>query len=417
MRRYLKKMILILMISTIVLPSFMRVVLAAEEEKEEPKSNRSTFSDVIDSYSADSYGALANEGKADIKESSEDQSEDLATRTQTTLKPVTMASPSTAFLVCSFFNILIAAAQGIMSIVFVDHYDDAGGALFTIYDLLSGQYAIFDANFMEFEAPSDGFWIVNSSAVFNSGKEVNNIFKTVVSQWFQIIKNISYIIGLCVLIYVGIRMAMSTVASEQAKYKKMLIDWGAGIVVIIVMPYIISIASYVSDALIDIFGEFLQSNDNFEKTILTEVILKIPLQTGWSAFIITIEYFILVAVQIRFALLYMKRFLALGFLILIGPIVSVTYAIDSIGDGKAQAFQKWFSELLKNLFIQPLHLIIYLVFLASAGELFVKYHLLGIIFLLLLTRIEKVLLKLFSMGGAVTLETLQDQKLKSKGIL
>ena len=416
MKRYFKKIILIFMVIVLLTPNFAKVVLAADDD--EAKSKRSNFSDVIDSYSKDSYGALADEGKADIKESSDDQSGELPIRTQTTLAPVDMSLPSAANVVCSILNLILRTVQGIVTIIFVDREDDSSTmSFFTIYDLLAGKYAIFNANFMDFEPVASSSPGISITYVFNSGKEVNNAFKSVVSQWFQIIKNISYILALCVLIYVGIRMAISTVAAEQAKYKKMLIDWLAGMVVIIIMPYIISIASFVSDALINIFSSFLETNDNFENVMVEEIAFKLPNDIGWSALIITLEYLALVAIQIRFALMYIKRFLALGFLIIIGPIVTVTYAIDSIGDGKAQAFNNWLKELLRNLFVQPLHLIIYLVFLGSAGEIFENFHLLGIIFLLSLTRIEKILLKLFSMSGSLTVGTLQDQKISSKGIL
>ena len=44
---------------------------------------------------------------------------------------------------------------------------------------------------------------------------------------------------LCVLIYVGIRMAISTVASDKAAYKKMLVDWACSLALIFLLQYII----------------------------------------------------------------------------------------------------------------------------------------------------------------------------------
>ncbi len=60
---------------------------------------------------------------------------------------------------------------------------------------------------------------------FNIAGETNNTLRELrqnIAQWYYILRNISLVILLGVLIYVGIRMAISTVAEEEAKYKKCL---------------------------------------------------------------------------------------------------------------------------------------------------------------------------------------------------
>ena len=56
------------------------------------------------------------------------------------------------------------------------------------------------------------------------------------------------------------------------------------------------------------------------------------------------------------------------FLTIIAPLVALTYPIDKMNDGKAQAFNAWFKEYIFNLLIQPMHLIIYTVLVGSAME-------------------------------------------------
>ena len=65
----------------------------------------------------------------------------------------------------------------------------------------------------------------------------------------------------------------------------------------------------------------------------------------------------------------MKRFLMVGFLIVISPLITITYSIDKAGDGKAQAFSTWLKEFMVNILIQPLHALIYLVFVLMAKRL------------------------------------------------
>jgi len=70
-----------------------------------------------------------------------------------------------------------------------------------------------------------------------------------------------------------------------------------------------------------------------------------------------------------FAVKYLKREFTIIFLILLGPISCITYPIDKISDGKSQAFNKWFSEFLYQVIIQPFHLLLYIVLVGSAAEL------------------------------------------------
>ena len=43
----------------------------------------------------------------------------------------------------------------------------------------------------------------------------------------------------------------------------------------------------------------------------------------------------------------------IGFLIVIAPLVTITYSIDKISDGKAQGMNTWFREFAYNVLIQP----------------------------------------------------------------
>ena len=63
--------------------------------------------------------------------------------------------------------------------------------------------------------------------------------------------------------------------------------------------------------------------------------------------------------------MYIKRTLVLGFLIVISPLITITYSIDKMGDGKSQALNIWLKEFVFTVIIQPFHCIIYLVFYSS----------------------------------------------------
>ncbi len=50
-------------------------------------------------------------------------------------------------------------------------------------------------------------------------------FRKTVATWYYMMRIVATAILLVILIYVGIRMALASVADDKAKYKKMLFDW------------------------------------------------------------------------------------------------------------------------------------------------------------------------------------------------
>lgn len=83
----------------------------------------------------------------------------------------------------------------------------------------------------------------------------------------------------------------------------------------------------------------------------------------------SILYVCLVVETIMFTFVYIKRVLQLAFLTMIAPVVAIMYPVDKIGDGKAQAFNTWFKDYLFNILIQPMHLLLYTVFIVAATQL------------------------------------------------
>ena len=103
----------------------------------------------------------------------------------------------------------------------------------TPYEILFNKVKIVDINFFN----------IGSATGTQEGAIVNKI-RLGVSGWFYAMRNISAAILLCILLYVGIRMAISTIASDRAMYKKMLVDWVCSLVLIFVLQYIMIFTIY-----------------------------------------------------------------------------------------------------------------------------------------------------------------------------
>ena len=104
-------------------------------------------------------------------------------------------------------------------------------------------------------------------------------------------------------------------------------------------------------------------NNDIMETLFVNALKAIKITTSMAN---TFAYMVLCVVTIMFFISYLKRMMTIAFLITIAPLVTVTYSIDKIGDGKSQALNAWLKEFSYTILIQPFHCITYLA-LGSIG--------------------------------------------------
>lgn len=261
--------------------------------------------------------------------------------------------------------------------------------------IIKGKYLLFNADIFDnvsnstqdyFDDASDKDTISGRTALRNT-----------ISGWYTVLRTFSIVALLSVLVYVGIRMIISTVAQDKAKYKVMFKDWLVALCLLIAMHYImiaiLDMSSIVVDAIgssgaaasqtelvMEKIGTITAAPKGYDVTYngkTTEDVRAIYADGNNNLELYTIGdayayEFLLVAMlfyTILFAIKYLKREFTIMFLILLGPISCITYPIDKISDGKAQAFNKWFAEFLFQVIIQPFHLLIYIVLVGTATQL------------------------------------------------
>lgn len=297
---------------------------------------------------------------------------------------------------------------------YIDLDGNVSTKFLTIQNIVFGNYYMLNANVFK-DSTSINVTDKNGNAI--TGNNGIDIIKESVSKWYYILKLISLILGMLTLIYIGIRMAMSTVATEQAKYKKMLLAWVQSIALIIVLPYIMRGLNYLNEILLD-FAKTVRNalitsgGESFESYILENIHKKLNECGGTELVAYSIGYLVLIFAQFKFFFMYVKRVLSVSFLTVIAPLITITYSIDKAGDGKAQAFSAWIQEYAVNMLIQPLQAFLYLIFIFSANEIAKSAPIVGIIFLLSLTRAEKIVKTIFNLRNMVSIHTM---KLFNKG--
>ena len=227
---------------------------------------------------------------------------------------------------------------------------------FTLDKVLFNEIPLLQVNF--FQMPeADAF---NSEMITSLRKNV--------SIWYVSIRNLAAVILAIMALYVGIRMAISSVAEEKAKYKKMLVDWVVSLGLLFVLHYIMVFVVEINDSIVEVLRNIRDNtitgdNGSLMDTIWENSFSTISLIEQLSYMFI---YCTLAVMTFIFFITYVKRMITIAFLIMIAPIITITYSIDRMGDGKSQALNKWFKEYIYNILLQPFQCIIYLALVNSA---------------------------------------------------
>lgn len=279
----------------------------------------------------------------------------------------------------------------------------------TIERMVFNRVALLNVNYFH-----EGNYKVSDLTIQKS--DANEAVKDGIARMYYACRILALSIGMIVLIYIGIRMAISTVASEQAKYKQMLVSWVESIILIFAMPYIMSAFFWFGEFLTGLFYDMEQmilgsssgatgpgTYNVFEETVRNNSIGMTISLSGLTLTMYSIIYWCMLFLIVKFLWTYMKRLLMVGFLITISPLITITYAIDKVGDGKAQAFSTWMKEFVVNVLIQPLHALIYMVFVLTANQIAAKSPLVALGLLFSLGQVERMVKVIFDMKGLVSL--------------
>ena len=264
---------------------------------------------------------------------------------------------------------------------------------FTIEDLVMGKYYIFNINFTEYSSTSTN---------------PIELVKQNIGKWYFSLRNIAIVGNLILLVYLGIRMAISTVATEQARYKKMFSNWLASFVLIFTMHYVFIIVFEIQEVLISLIGSLTQG-EGFEEQILNDTFNTFAQAKGWNGVVYVMEMLILAYYQIKFFIVYSKRFFTVGFLFTISPLITLADAIYSVSS-RVPIFRKWLREILYNIFLQVIHATVYAVFILSAASIAKEMPIIGMLLLMTLSRSEKIIKTTFGLNG----KGLSDEKLLEK---
>lgn len=280
-------------------------------------------------------------------------------------------------------------------------------ASLTIEKLLFNKVPILDVNFFNFET-AGGETIVRAEE--GEQESVLYVIRENIAIWYNVLRNLSIILLLITLIYIGIRIAISSVAEEKARYKDLLKSWGMSFIIVFSIHYVMIFILTMNQTALD--GIMKAS------TALTgEESLYDSVRNGAYALQATVGfrslffYAILVYMLIRFLWTYIKRFIVVSILTLMAPLVGIIYALDKIRDNRAQSFERWFKEYLFNVIIQSVHAFLYALFvglaLNVANQSFIGVFIALILFMFIL-KAESIFKQIFGIKSGNMTDVLKN---------
>ena len=233
--------------------------------------------------------------------------------------------------------------------------------------------------------------------------------KVNIASWYKALQTIALVLLLSILIYIGIRIIISSTAQEKAKYKSMIKDWLFAIILLFVLHYIMVGIVSITNELVNIFSQATQDGDEMMTQLRLDIynVLEVDEENGLLNLLgYTVMYIMMIFYTVMFSIKYLKRVIYMAFLTLIAPVICLTYPLDKISDGKSQAFDMWFKEYLYNALIQILHLILYLILVSSAIDLAKEHIIYALVALGFILQGEKILKQMFgfnkAQGGALS---------------
>lgn len=255
--------------------------------------------------------------------------------------------------------------------------------------------------FNKVDKVSIDYWNYSNSNATEISTPIKNYMAIPVQKWYKVFNRIAIMVYMIVLVYMGIAIMLSSTGEKRARYKELTMTWVIGIVILFMFPYVMKYIIKLNDALTNMianvstsFGftqqegtggdlgqlgfldvafeygkpEFSKHLGNSKDIITFTRNVAIGVKDGGSGnkktnanIALALVYDVLIGQTLVILIMYYKRAFMMAFLIVIFPLVAMSYVIDKIGDGKSQSFGLWFKEFLVNVVVQTFHAIVYVL--------------------------------------------------------
>ena len=249
-----------------------------------------------------------------------------------------------------FISIILMLLRAIIALVLIT-------ISFIIGLLIGGQAAAITIETFIFNQ-----YELTSLNVFTGSKvdaTANALYENV-AKWFVILFGVAIVVEILVLIYIAINSVLRTLKQDpkkEAETKKMIKDYLLGLLVLFGMGIFIIAIILLNNTIVSAFYKEAVAGawDDSLTMELWKGIFNTNVLIGTQSLIL---YIIISAMGLVFFLYYFKRLLKVSFLIVISPLVAVTYAVNR-RSGSAKSY---------TVLIQVIHALTYVSFISIIVE-------------------------------------------------
>ena len=217
---------------------------------------------------------------------------------------------------------------------------------FTLDKLFFGDFKFLDINIFN----------INTSKESNSkGNEANANLKKGVAVWTNATRGFAVAISLLLFILGAVMLMLNSARTDSkatsiASLKNFLTDTVKGLMIALMITVVLAMILFAHDMVISIFNairyKMLESGAQSAELIIYKNVLDLDIN-GYGYSVSFIAYLFMSAYHIKFLIIYINRLLTIGFLIVVAPIISVTYALDRIGDRKKPSSFKFLQRVCR----------------------------------------------------------------------
>lgn len=201
-----------------------------------------------------------------------------------------------------------------------------------------------------------------------SGK-MNATYTDTISRVYWMIFYLVIGIHFLLLIVGSIRsMLEMQTADKKAQNKELLTSWIKGMVMLFSVIFIAFTMLYVNDYICKALDTALQNVKGLSGNFILDLAARSMKGIGLDA---NIAFMFAIAIMVITSIMffyYVRRAVKVGYLIMIAPIVSLTYVTGGL-NGKSNAYGKWIKEYSSNIFIQLFHILIYVSLILPMSSL------------------------------------------------
>lgn len=233
----------------------------------------------------------------------------------------------------------------------------AEGEEITPFDIFFNKFTLLDANIFSF-TDRNGNPLPEEGLVYK--------IRANTAIWYYGIRTIAILIIAAMLSWNIFKLlAKSSTPEKQAIARNAITDWVLSFALVMFMHIIVILVLNFNDLLLITIEKMMPVGGNAKDFFdaLENAVFNTNFILGVAALVV---YALLNWQTLKYVLIYIQRLLTIVLLIMVAPIMPITYSTDRMRGGKGKALNGWLKELLFNVFVQSLHALIYAALVSVA---------------------------------------------------